>query len=223
MTEIPQNVLRDALRFLGVVGEPPAELLSTINVLYSDLKTIATPRSAWKIFTLEANNGAPVTFDGAFSIEGNSLAALLRDSNRAVLMAVTLGAAVDRHISRLQATAMDDAVIFYACASAEVDAFCDRAEGEIAENLDSGSFLTMRFSPGYGDVPLGESEKILSALGAQKSLGMTVTKSGMLFPTKSVTAVAGIAAVKQNRARLCSHCGMNGDCIFQKRGDICGL
>lgn len=199
------------------------ELVSRISELYFDLKTVETPRSVWKIFDVESSLGAPVTFDGAFSLEGASLASLLRDSKKAVLMAVTLGASIDRQLSRLQAAAMDDAVIFDACASAEVEAFCDRVEGEIVENLDSSSFLTMRFSPGYGDVPLGESEKILSALAAQKSLGLTVTKSGMLFPTKSITAVTGITGSKQNRARPCSLCGMGDDCIFKKRGDTCGL
>lgn len=223
MTELPQNIRRNTLNLLGVGGEPSAELISRISALYSDLKTAETPRSAWKIFDVETGPGASVTFDGAFSLAGDSLTSLLSDSKKAVLMAVTLGAAVDRQLSRLQASAMDDAVIFDACASAEVEAFCDRVEGEIAESLESGAFLTMRFSPGYGDVPLRESEKILSALGAQKSLGLTVTKSGMLFPTKSITAVTGITDSKQNRARPCSLCGMGDDCTFKKRGDTCGL
>lgn len=223
MTELPQNIRRNILSLLGVGGEPPAELVSRISALYSDLKNVETPRSAWKTFDVETGSGTSVTFDGAFSLEGGSLASLLCDSKRAVLVAVTLGASIDRHLCRLQAVAMDDAVIFDACASAEIEAFCDRVEGEIAENLDGGSFLTMRFSPGYGDVPLGESEKIISALGAQKSLGLTVTKSGMLFPTKSITAVTGITGSKQNRARLCSLCGMGDDCTFKKRGDTCGL
>lgn len=223
MTELPQNIRKNVLSLLGVTGEPSVELLSRISELYSDLKTMGTPRSVWKIFDVEASLGASVTFDGAFSLEGASLASLLCDSKKAVLMAVTLGASIDRQLSRLQAAAMDDAVIFDACASAEVEAFCDRVECEIAKSLDSSSFLTMRFSPGYGDVPLGESEKILSALAAQKSLGLTVTKSGMLFPTKSITAVTGITVSKQNRARPCSLCGMGDDCIFKKRGDTCGL
>lgn len=223
MTELPQNIRKNILRLLGVAGEPSVELISRISELYSDLKTVETPRSVWKIFDVETSLGTHVTFGGAFSLEGASLASLLRDSKKAVLTAVTLGASIDRQLSRLQATAMDDAVIFDACASAEVEAFCDRIEGEIAENLDCGSFLTMRFSPGYGDVPLGESEKILSALAAQKSLGLTVTKSGMLFPTKSITAVTGITGSKQNRARPCYLCGMGDDCIFKKRGDTCGI
>lgn len=211
-----------AARYLGIAGRVPPDVASRIRDLYRTLKTTATPRSAWKIFGVEVKGGS-VIVDGAFSLDGKSLTMLLRGSAKAVLMAVTLGAAVDKQINRLQAAAMDDAVILDACASAETEAFCDRVEGEVAATLGKGNFLTMRYSPGYGDVPLTESEKIISALGAGKSLGLTTTKSGMLFPTKSITAIIGITDKKQAREGQCAQCGIKASCLYKKRGDICGL
>lgn len=222
MADISAAILSEAARLLGVSGEIPPELAGRVSELYSELRATEVPRNIWRIFNIDIESDS-IIFDGAFSIEGNDLVALLRGSGKAVLMAATLGVPVDRLINRLQATAMDDAVIVDACASAEIDAFCDRVEGEILEALGGECFFTMRFSPGYGDVPLTESGKIISALGAHKAIGLTTTKAGMLFPIKSVTAIIGITNKKQDRIRRCSQCGISATCRYKKRGDTCGL
>ena len=54
-------------------------------------------------------------------------------------------------------------------------------------------YLTDRFSPGYGDMPLAQSGQICEVLNAGRSIGLTVSQSGILMPRKSVTAVLGIS------------------------------
>ncbi len=56
-----------------------------------------------------------------------------------------------------------------------------------------GSAGNWRFSPGYGDCPLSAQRSIVnSVLNATRLIGLTVTPTSLLIPTKSVTAVIGL-------------------------------
>lgn len=222
MTEPTRGFISEAARLLGAGGDIPAELEPWILEAYQKLKSVETPRGTWGFFDIETDADS-VDFSGLFRMEGHDLAGILRGCSRAVLMAVTLGQQVDKLINRLQATSMSEAVVLDACASVEAELFCDRVESEATRSLGGGEFLTMRYSPGYGDVPLTESIKILSALGAMSKIGLSATSAGMLLPIKSITAVIGVANERRDRRRDCSLCGSSGSCPYRKRGDYCGV
>jgi hypothetical protein len=213
------RVLRDAARYMGIkVGAAPAGFLERAESIYEELKSAERPKSVWRIFPIETVGGA-VKFGGAFEIAGGDLERACRDCDKAVLLAATLGASVDRLINKTQALDMSDAVILDACASAEIERICDIAEAEMEPHLDSAEYLAPRYSPGYGDVPLGESAKIIDALDAVRRIGLSVTKSGMLVPVKSVTAVIGISKSRGKRGGGCEICSMYGECSFAERGE----
>ena len=59
-----------------------------------------------------------------------------------------------------------------------IEALCDVAQAEIKEiALKEGFNTTHRYSPGYGDVPISHQSEILSALNAQKLIGLSVLDS----------------------------------------------
>ena len=118
---------------------------------------------------------------------------------------------------------MLEAMILDSCASVLIDKVCDDAEQEIMQTLRENEYLTMRFSPGYGDVPLEISSEILDILSAQKRIGLTLTKTHMLLPTKSITALIGISNQKENRQKSCGHCNLVKTCYYRRRGERCGL
>ena len=118
---------------------------------------------------------------------------------------------------------MAKAVLLDGCGSAWVEAGCDEAEGELSERLP-GRFLTDRFSPGYGDLPLSLQPAICGALDTQRILGLYVTDSCLLNPGKSVTAIVGVSDRPQMaRVRGCRYCSMNQTCQLRKGGKSCGL
>ena len=55
-----------------------------------------------------------------------------------------------------------------------------------------GKKLKPRRSPGYGDLPLELSRRILDELDATKKIGVSITDSNLLVPSKSVTAICEI-------------------------------
>lgn len=170
-------------------------------------------------FTLD---GAALDF-GAFQIISRDLSKLFAHCKSCVFSSATLGPEVDRLIARVQKEDMADAVLLDALASAETEYLCDMTEQSVAEKLGEGEYMTMRFSPGYGDVPLDVSGYILSILSVRGGTGISMTKSHMLVPVKSVTAMTGISDRPEPRGRSCDMCCAAESCRYRKRGEFCGV
>ncbi|MBQ8851544.1 MAG: methionine synthase, partial [Oscillibacter sp.] len=129
----------------------------------------------------------------------------------------------DARLRSSQARDMAKAVILNACGSALVEQGCDEAEQEIAGRFP-GLYLTDRFSPGYGDLPLTLQPSICAMLDAQRRLGIVVAPSMLMTPGKSVTAVIGLSRTPQMaRIRGCGYCSMRETCALRKGGKHCGL
>ena len=155
------------------------------------------------------------------TLTGTTALRMLAHSQQAVLLACTLGAQFDTLLRTQQARDMSRAVMLDACGSAWVEAGCDAAEQELHARFPD-LHLTDRFSPGYGDLPLTLQPGICAALDAQRRLGVTVTKSLLLNPAKTVTAVIGLADTPQMaRIRGCAYCALQQTCALRKGGTNC--
>lgn len=221
MTDIPLSVLSEAARLLFAGDNPPEEIKNDIKRVYARLREAETVRKIYRIFPVEAAEDG-IVIDGSLKIEGSDLAKLCRNCKKVILMAATLGANVDRLINQMMLNDLADATILDACASADIERVLDETESEIFKSL-TNEFLTMRFSPGYGDVPLEESAKIIDALQTAKKIGVSATKGSMHIPIKSVTAIIGISDRPENRMKSCAYCAVNGSCEYRKKGEFCGV
>lgn len=118
-------------------------------------------------------------------IESGDFAKNMKNCNRVYTFAVTLGHGVERLLSKLSFVSPSEFFICDAVASALIESVCDVAEKAIKKDLPSRP----RFSPGYGDMSLEVQKDILSVLGAQKLLGITLSQSLLMTPQKSITAL----------------------------------
>lgn len=92
----------------------------------------------------------------------------------------------------------------------------------MAEGRERGLFPNARYSPGYGDWGLDAQPQMLAAVDAQRRLGLTLTPTLLLVPTKSVTAVIGLFDEPQpTHLRLCSKCHCREFCEIRKTGRTC--
>ena len=97
-------------------------------------------------------------------------------------------------------------------------------EKEIKEKINKDNFMTWRFSPGYGDLPITLQREFVRVTDAEKRIGLTVNEGGILLPRKSVTAIIGLSKEpipKQRRG--CAYCNMNKTCQFRRGGTHCGF
>lgn len=213
----------EVLRFLGIRGAVPPETLQTVSETAAQLEAALTPRYRWRLFPLKRETDG-IRLDGSAVVLTGSLAAsMLADCQRAALLACTLGPRFDALLRREQARDMGRAVILDACGGVYVETGCDACEAEIRARMPE-AFLTDRFSPGYGDLPLNLQSAILDALDAPRRLGLTVTESCLMTPMKSVTAVAGLADTPQGaKIRGCAFCALRETCSMRKGGKTCGI
>ena len=215
-----QPDIDEALRYLGVRSDPDGRLRAQMTGLAAELTSQITPRYTWRVLFLSRTAGTLCA--SSIPLPGNSAARMLADCDRCALLVCTLGTAFDALVRRMQPRDMARAVMLDALGSAYVEAACDAAEQEIAQRFPKG-YLTDRFSPGYGDLPLDIQPMLLEAAEAHR-IGVSLTPSLLMNPQKSVSALVGIADRPQMaRIRGCAYCAMNRTCTLRKAGKTCGI
>ena len=124
---------------------------------------------------------------GDIEVKSENFAKNLSGCKAAYVMAVTLGAGVDMLLRRKSVISAAEHFICDAVASALAEKAADTAE----EYFVCGEGCRPRFSPGYGDLPLDIQGDVLEMCGARKLLGISLTDTLLMVPTKSVTAIIG--------------------------------
>jgi len=184
--------------------------------------TAAKPRIIYKIFELE--KGLKLT-GTSVTLQGRDIATLLSDCDSCILLAVTLGLEVDKLIRRTQVSDMGTALAIDTESNNYIEESCNKIQlGLEEEFLAKGLYLTDRFSPGYGDMPLSQVRDICKLLDTEKKIGIWVNESDLMIPTKSITAVIGISNKPQpKRISGCSNCKLYGICEYKKAGIKCQI
>lgn len=218
-----ENVDRaEALRYMGYGdSEPDSNFSARIDMAEKELIKTARPRFIWKLLGISRKDEECI-LAGGIRLTGKAICEHLGGCNEALFMAATLSSHCDMLIKKAQARSMTDALITDALASAGIEQICNKAELLIGKELGE-KYMTWRFSPGYGDLPLDLQEDILSLLDAQRKIGLTVTDSSVLIPTKSVTAIIGVSEKPLPKNKQgCAYCNMRDRCQFRRKGVHCG-
>ena len=212
----------EALRYMGFGdSEPEKSFMERIDSVERELIKTAIPRFVWKALSLSHDESGNC-FAGGVTLTGKAIAEHLEGCTKAVLIAATLSSQCDMLIAKAQARSMTDALIADALASAGIEQICNKAERLIGQELGN-KYMTWRFSPGYGDLPINLQEDFITELDAHRRIGLTVTDSSILIPTKSVTAIIGISDTPLPKKRQgCEFCDMRDRCQFRRKGVHCG-
>ncbi len=211
---------QEALRYLGVRGDrPPADVAASLDKWEAALLKTARPRAVWRLFDLMPDGTLAGT---TFRPAGEDIRRHLTGCDRVVLMAATLGAEADVLLRRTQVEDMAQAVILDAAAGAAVENVCDDLCAGLAAEL-APAFLTGRFSPGYGDMPLEQQGEMCRVLDTARRIGVGLTPGGLMTPMKSVTALIGVSDTpREEGGGGCKNCAQYENCGIRKAGGSCG-
>lgn len=205
-------------RYLGYRGtEPEGAAARAIQEGAARVAQAARPRSVSTV--------VPVTFGagnilhlGPLEVESAALRKNLTGCEEAVLFAATLGVEVDRLMARCTALGqVSQAAICQAAAAALIETYCDQVNDALRREAEAdGWYLRPRFSPGYGDFSIQHQRELSQVLRTTERIGLTVSESLMLLPSKSVTAVVGRSRVAVPCHRQgCEACDKT-DCPFRR-------
>ena len=208
---------REAIRYLGYgKAEPDEHIKKLIDSSFQELEQIAEKKLYYQTCSLDIWNDYSLMI-GTVEIKSKNLCKNLRGCKEVLVLGATLGTGVDRLLQKYERLDITRAVVLQACAAAYLEEFCDVEQKKLKEHYGKeGLYLRPRFSPGYGDFSLEHQKDILEILNAAKRIGLSMTESHMLIPTKSITAVIGISG--QNEAchvKGCEACTKE-DCMYRR-------
>ncbi|MCQ2611382.1 MAG: hypothetical protein MJ169_06480 [Treponema sp.] len=185
-------VFDEAARYLGYTksSQPDAAVTELIKVGICRLHDVIIPKLVYSIFDVTVKDDKINFAD--MQIESHSLAVNLSGCKKILLLAGTIGAAVDSMIRKSQVTDSVMAGVMQACGAMFIESFIDDFNDFVNQNFAGQKMSTRpRFSPGYGDVPLEVQKDFFRLLECNK-IGLTLMDSLIMAPEKSVTAFIGI-------------------------------
>ena len=211
----------EILRYIGYSGQKLDENLKVrIGNIIDRLNRAADPKLTAVVYTCGTDGSWP---DALTFLTGEDIKRHLAGCGEILLMGATIGAGVDRAIHIEEVKDAVNALIMDSAGSTLIEAVCDSFEASLRSLAAKQSkFLTTRFSPGYGDLPLAVQNRFGELIEARR-IGLTITPEHIMVPRKSVTAIIGIADHPlRAKKRTCADCNMHESCRFRKRGVVCG-
>jgi hypothetical protein len=214
--------IEDAYRYMGCRGDIEPRTKTELQNAAELIKKHIKPRVVQKICDLDRSDG--LSLEGTcLKLYGKGIDALLHDCDICAIFCSTIGGDIEPLIRKWEIKDLAFAAMLDACASSAVESLCDSVENEIAmEYASQGFYLTDRFSPGYGDLPVAIQKDFCAALDTSRRIGVSVSDSGIMIPRKSVTAIIGISGREQkHRIYGCRDCILIKNCKFRENGVTC--
>ncbi len=213
--DLPEGIdLGQAARYMGAKDGGDETLRALLERWAPPLRAAAAPRAVWL--------RAPVGALGDLW-QGSDIRRHLAGCTEAVLLAVTLGPGADAQIRRAGVGDVAAGAASDALASVLAEQAADAAEARLrALAAAEGMYLTGRYSPGYGDWPIGVQLRIAALLDTPRRIGLCVTGTCLMLPRKSITAALGLSRTPVTGRRAgCAHCALRDKCEYRKRGETC--
>ena len=176
--------LEDVLPYLRMGGgrKPDAALATRIASLTDAALAAARPAQTWRRMTIPVH----------WLEESKALSIRLAECRNVYLACGTLGASFDAWHRKVSVKSAADALIAQAIGAAAIEKVMDAIEDDIKAELAPGETLVTRYSPGYADFPLAAQRELLELLDAPRKVGVSLTDSLLMVPSKSVSAVIGV-------------------------------
>ena len=202
------------------INEIAPDMLDRINKAIDQVESQSHPRIVTREYPLRVRGNDITIYNDTEEIvlTSESLARNLKGCCGAILLAATIGPACDRLVRRAAVTSAADASIYQAAGAAAIEAFLDDPNAQLEKDYEAqGLFLRPRFSPGYGDLKLDHQKDWFRLLDISKQIGVELTDSLLMVPTKSVTALIGIGIDKSKvGCSGCSGCNKHDSCAYSK-------
>ena len=218
-SEIPVKEVQRYMGYRGIDDIGP-DIRAKIDKAIGQVSLQSHPRIISKEYPVTVRDNDVTIHAGSEDVilQSESLARNLSGCCGAILLAATIGPACDMLVRRAGVTSAVDASIYQAAGAAAIESFLDDMNDRYKADYEAqGLFLRPRFSPGYGDLKLDHQRDWFRLLDITKQIGIELTDSLLMVPTKSVTAIIGIGINKGTQGCSgCAGCNKKGTCDFSK-------
>jgi len=195
-------------RYIGYPRDaaPAARIEERVARIMAEAQPCLQPRGVYSVYKVAIQTAHSLQM-ASTSISGK-IGDYLAPSDRVAVFAVTVG----EEISQLADSAArgGDALaslVIDAVGSWAVESAADALMIHLSRLLQEGQALTLRYSPGYCGMDIGQQCKLFQLVQAG-SVGVTLLPSMLMHPLKSISGLVGLApkeSVSVYRSP-CDHC-----------------
>jgi hypothetical protein len=179
----------EVLRYMRTNSKTQDEkLLALADEAIEKVEKTAVPKTLCRVFNCEVRENEVEL--GGYVFKSTRFSENLRGCKRVALFGATLGIECDRMINLALSDNLSLAIALQAAAAQKIEEVCDELEEELKKQY--GANLRQRYSPGYFDLDISEQKKVFALLELTKRIGITLSDTCEMLPTKSVTAFIGI-------------------------------
>jgi len=202
----------EVLRYLGY-GKNQADetVLEKIDAITKQMTECLSLRACYEKYPLILMDD--MLCFGSIKTASTDLKKNLAGCSEVIVFCATIGIDADRIISKCGVTSPADMVIAQSVGTTFIEAWCDILCDRFSTM--EGKVLRPRFSPGYGDFPLLAQKDLLNMVDASRKIGVTLTESLLMMPSKSVSAIVGVGGETTHAKGGCKNCD-NKNCPYRR-------
>lgn len=197
----------------GKIRERQPQLVAVAEKAIAEGTPWIRPRVAYRIVGIQEIKPSAVILKNAAEFIGEGIARKLKGADFAIVIVATIGAAIEEMALR---AAKEDAV--YALAldgygTAVVGALTVAIRAFLAEHA-AGEQLTISspLYPGTNDWELAAAQSQLFSIVDAATIGVRLTPSFLMQPSKSLSMVIGAGAKMHAGGKPCEECGAAATC-----------
>jgi len=173
MPEKKLFLARAGIRYTEAINDE--NIMKDVNEIYLLGLECAKPKLFWRTFQ-------------RVELPDYSIPSQFAKYNRFLIFTSTLGKEIDQKIEELSKFSVYLSFLLDSWASESLEKLNDTFEEKFKK--ENGKALSMRFSPGYGDLDIRTNKKYVELLNLDSEI--TVLDSGIMIPRKTTTCIAGI-------------------------------
>lgn len=183
--------IKEVFRYLGFGKEnPPKNIFDMTLESIEEVREKLNLKACHEKFKIIQNQDKSISF-GTITTKSKNLIKNLRNCDEVVVFVATIGIDTDRLIQKYSIINPAKSVVLQAVGATVIEAWCDLLSERLKKTYKK--FQRPRFSPGYGDFALENQIKIFEILDCNRKIGVGLTQSLLMIPTKSVSAVIGLS------------------------------
>ena len=182
--------LRETARYMGYKYgvSPSEEICELCENAYNELCKVITPKYIYNEYGF-IRTADGIIIDG-IEFKSTKLLSHLKDSTSIILFGATLGVGADTLVRKYSVTDAAMTSIVHSVGASLVENLCDQACEELKSTIKGEH--RPRFSPGYGGLDISSQADFFKLLPMTKQMGVTLSESFLMTPTKTVTAFIGV-------------------------------
>ena len=198
----------------GFIPEPFPEMISTEIKAVSEWSDI---RGGYRLINCSIPDKHTILAGSQTFKIGTTINKFLSKSTRIGVFVCTAGQSISDRIKKLAGQGLlNESYICDVIGTVAVEKAMDRIHDALKREMEEqGLKITNRYSPGYCHWKVGEQNQLFSLL-PDKFCGVSLTKSSLMVPVKSVSGFIGIGEKVIFNEYICELCS-SANCIYRNK------